>query len=120
MKVANKIIKIIYILSIILIIGMIITKCVYGVSLPSNLSDIYNNSDPTISNIGSQVLWVVQIVLYTAALIILMFAGVKYMMASPEGKAEIKKKMIYLSIGGVLLFAAGGIIKIVSELASNI
>ena len=119
MKKTN-IIKVVYILFIVTILALIFSNYVYGVSLPSNLSNIYKASDKTISNIGAQVIWIVQAGLYAAAVIAFMIAGVKYMTASPEGKAEIKKKMMYLVIGGILLFAAGGIIQIVAKLSNNI
>lgn len=118
MKKTN-IIKIICVLIITIMIVLTFSNYAYGVSLPSNLSNIYNASDRVISNIGSKVLWIVQIVLYAAAVIAFMIAGVKYMTASPEGKAEIKKKMMYLVIGGILLFAAGGIVQLVSYIAMN-
>ena len=41
------------------------------------------------------------------------------MFAAPEGKAEIKKKMIYLAIGAIVLFAAGGIVQIIGSLANK-
>ena len=114
------IIKIAYILFTIFVLALMFCNYVYGVSLPSNLSNIYKSNDKTILNIGGKVLWVVQVVLYAAAAIAFMIAGVKYVTAAPEGKAEIKKKMSYLVIGGVLLFAAGGIVQLVAKLSKNI
>lgn len=114
------VIKIIYILITIAVVITIFSNYVYGISIPDNLSDIYTGSDTTISNIGSQVIYVAQIGLFAAGVIALMVAGLSYMFAAPEGKAEIKKKMIYLAIGAVLLFAAGGIVSIVGTIAMNI
>ena len=117
----NRIIKIIYILLIILSLCFIFKNITYAreISVPASLNDIYTQKDTTLLTIGGRVMWIVQIIFYAAAVIILMFAGVSYMWASPEGKAEIKKKMIYLAIGGILLFAAGGITQIIANLAFN-
>ena len=119
MKKTNKILKITYILMAMLVIGTAFCEYTYGVSLPSGLSDIYKGKDDTIFGIGGQIIYIVQIVLYAAAVIALITAGVKYMAASPEGKAEIKKKMLYLVGGAVILFAAGAIVQLVGGLAMN-
>ena len=119
MKTKKIILKIIYILLIILAIFSVVNKCVYGVSLPSNMSDIYNNSDPTVGKIGGQVIWIIQIIFYAAAVIIIMFAGVKYMAAAPEAKAEFKKKMAYMVTGAIFLFAAGSLVRLIGGIAMN-
>ena len=90
-----------------------------AISLPSNMSSIYSNTDPVASSIGGQLIWVAQIILYAAAVIIVIFAGVKYMGAAPESKAEFKKKLIYMATGAVILFAAGSLVKIVAGIAMN-
>ena len=90
-----------------------------GISLPSNMSSIYSNTDPVASSIGGQLIWVAQIILYAAAVIIVMISGVKYMGAAPEAKAEFKKKFIYMTVGAVILFAAGSLVKLIGGLAMN-
>lgn len=95
------------------------TKVYAGISLPSNMSDIYSNSDPVASSIGGQIIWIAQIILYAAAVIIVTFAGVKYMGAAPEAKAEFKKKLIYMTTGAIILFAAGSLVRIIGGIAMN-
>lgn len=90
-----------------------------AISLPSNMSSIYSNTDPVASSIGGQLIWVAQVILYAAAVIILIFAGVKYMGAAPEAKAEFKKKLIYMTVGAVILFAAGSLVKLIGGIAMN-
>lgn len=115
----NKIIKIIYILLMTISLLFIFKNAIYAreISVPASLNSIYTQDDTTIATIGGRIMWVMQIIFYASAVIILIFAGVSYMYAAPEGKAEIKKKMIYLAIGAILLFAAGGITQIVANLA---
>lgn len=119
MKRKNIFIRVGLIVLLVIMLISIFTSYTYagGITLPGGMDDIYHSSDPTIGKIGGQVLWILQIVFYGAAVIILMFAGVKYMASAPEAKAEIKKKMIYLAVGAVMLFAAGGIVQIISNLA---
>ena len=45
--------------------------------------------------------------------------AMKYMMASPDGKAEIKKTAAQYIVGAVILFGAAGILKIIQLLANN-
>lgn len=106
--------------SILSIASMFIGNYAYaGISLPSNMSSIYSNTDPIASSIGGQLIWVAQIILYAAAVIIVIFAGVKYMGAAPESKAEFKKKLIYMATGAVILFAAGSLVKLIGGIAMN-
>lgn len=106
--------------SILSLVVILIGNCVYaGISLPSNMSSIYSSTDPVAKSIGGQIIWVAQIILYAVAVIIVIFAGVKYMGAAPEAKAEFKKKLIYMTTGAVILFAAGSLVRIIGGLAMN-
>ena len=120
MKKINVFMKILLILLTLTVIGIIISNYAYaGISLPSNLSNIYSSTDHTIGTIGGRILWVLQIIFYGAAVIILMFTGVKYMASAPDAKAEFKKKSLYMIAGAVMLFAAGGIVTILANLAMD-
>ena len=46
--------------------------------------------------------------------------GIKYMYSSPEDKAEIKKKLVPFIIGGVLVFGAVQLVKIVETFVGEI
>jgi NADH:ubiquinone oxidoreductase subunit 6 (subunit J) len=67
-----------------------------------------------------KILMIVQVVCYGAAVIILMIAGLRYMNAAPEGKAQIKQQSIRLAIGALIMFAAGAIVSIISGFAGEI
>ncbi len=73
-----------------------------------------------VSNIAGMVIYVIQIIAFAAAVIMLMFVGIKFLTASPEGKAEIKKTAVIYVVGAILLFAASGILLIIRNLAKNI
>ena len=81
-------------------------------------------SEPTgaseVSSIAGMVIYVIQIIAFAAAVIMLIFVGIKFLTASPEGKAEIKKTAVIYVVGAILLFAATGILGIVRTLAGNI
>jgi hypothetical protein len=44
----------------------------------------------------------------------------KYMMAAPGDKAEIKKSAVIYVVGAIVLFAVGGILSIIQKFAENI
>ena len=73
-----------------------------------------------VSTITSWVIYIIQIIAFAAAVIMLIFVGLKFLTASPEGKAEIKKTAVIYIVGAVLLFAATGILQIVKNLADNV
>lgn len=50
----------------------------------------------------------------------LMFVGIKFVTASPEGKAEIKKTAVIYVVGAILLLAASGVLGIIQNLAKNV
>ena len=88
-----------------------------GPSIPTAVSP--TGSDQ-VSNIAGMVIYVIQIIAFAAAVIMLIFVGIKFLTASPEGKAEVKKTAVIYVVGAILLFAATGILSLVRTLASNI
>lgn len=74
-------------------------------SVPSQASGMYS--------LGNNLLGIFQTVGYIAAVIVLVWLGIKYIMASPDGKAEIKKQAIAYILGAVLLFSAATIVTII-------
>ncbi len=114
-------IKIAQIVFILLIILLLFYSKTYAISLPSNLTSAYQPNDAATNEIGGRIIWVAQIILYTAAVILVIITGVKYMWAAPEAKAEFKRKLIYLVAGAIILFAAGSLVRIIGNMAfSNI
>lgn len=116
--------KISKIISAVLIITTILSAFTM-VFAGDNVPPIPTGSKPSsgaddVSSITSMVIYVIQIIAFAAAVIMLIFVGIKFLTASPEGKAEIKKTAIIYVVGAILLFAATGILQIVQSLAGNI
>lgn len=68
----------------------------------------------------TRIMGIVQYICYAAAVILLIVLGVKFMTASPEGKAEIKKSAVIYVIGAFLVFAAGLILGIIASTSTNV
>ena len=73
-----------------------------------------------VSNFPRMVIYILQFFPFAGAVIMLIFVGIKFLTASPEGKAEVKKIAVIYVVGAILLFAATGILGIVRNLASSI
>ena len=90
------------------------------VTIPT-AGNVKGGASTAANNIVGAVITMVQIVAFAAAVIMLMFLGIKYITASPDGKAEIKKSATQYVVGAVILFAASGILQIVKNFAvSNV
>ncbi len=90
---------------------------VLGVDIPEGSNAGYNGTGlgTTVSNI----IGIVQFICYAAAVILIVVLGVKFMTASPDGKAEIKKSAVIYVVGAVLVFAAGLLLNLVRNIASQ-
>ena len=67
------------------------------------------------TNYAGYIFGAFQVVGYAIAVIMLAWLGIKYILASPDGKAEIKKQAFAYILGAVLLFAAGTIVGLVRD-----
>lgn len=67
----------------------------------------------------NKVLGIASMFIVSAAVIVVIMKGVSFMQAAPEGKAEIKKQMINIVVGGVILFGINGIVGIIINVASK-
>lgn len=114
----KKITKIITILFMIVMILGAINTVLADPAIPK--SSAPNSGATDVERISGMVIYVIQIIAFTAGVIMLVFLGIKFITASPEGKAEIKKSAVIYVVGAILLFAATGILSIVQSLASNV
>ena len=64
-------------------------------------------------DIGGKILYVVQFVGYSVAVIMLAVMGIKYIISSPEQKADLKTRFTPYAIGAVLLFGGSSILNII-------
>lgn len=74
----------------------------------------------TISNLSGNIWQTVILIVQILAVAAIVFAGVRYMFASADQKADIKKSMIILVIGAVLVFGASTIISIIANTTAEV
>ena len=73
----------------------------------------------TVRKVANKILGIVQIICYAAAVILLIFLGIKYATSAPEGKAGIKNSAIIYVVDAVLIFAAGSIIGVINSIGAS-
>ena len=73
-----------------------------------------------VTKTANNIIGIVQVICYAAAVIMLVLLGVKFITSSPEGKAEIKKSAIIYVIGAIIVFAAGTLLGVISNLSTNV
>lgn len=85
------------------------------VNMPSNTGSI-GKIDTAAGNIWGTIQTVVQILAIAAVII----AGVRYMFASANDKADIKKQTMFLVFGSLLVFAAVPVINFIISIANQV
>ena len=70
--------------------------------------------------VGNIILGIFQVIGIGVAMIALFILAIRYMYSSPDEKAEVKKKLIPFVIGGVLVFGATSLVRIVETFANEI
>ena len=96
---------------IILIIAIVMLSSTTKAIDTNIYNDIY--TDPGASQIddfGSKVLGIVQVVAAVVSIIMITSVGVKYMMAAPNEKADLKGHLIMVVVGAVLIFGGAKIL----------
>lgn len=78
------------------------------------------NGSTKLNNTAKNIWASVTLILQILAVAAIVFAGVRYMFASADAKADIKKQMIILVLGAVLVFAASTIINIIVNVTNEI
>ena len=118
--------KILSIVLPVMVIAMFMFVAIAPVVMAVPTEDTMSNFPTTTTSIGTvdnmvnqvwgTVLTIAQILAFAA----IVFAGVRYMFASADQKADIKKGLVYLVVGAILVFAASTVVKIVVLGANNV
>lgn len=74
----------------------------------------------TISTVIGTIIFICQLVGMGVAIIMLLVIAIKYIAASPNDKAEIKKHLVVYIVGAVLLFAASGLLTLIKTWALSL
>ena len=106
--------------AIVYVIGAVV---LFGSSAILGVIDSFASSmtsDSSVESIVVSVVQIVQVIGVGIASIMLLVLGIKYLMASPGDKADIKKHAIVYLVGATVLFGASGILGIIKTFASEL
>lgn len=82
--------------------------------------EVSSNAGEKLGPIINTVIGFIQIIGTGLSVIMATVLGIKYMLASPEDKADVKKQIAPLLIGAIVLFASTNIIQIVANFAATL
>lgn len=82
---------------------------------PFNPTGSVGSVDKMVNNIWGTVLTILRILAVAA----IVYAGVKYMFASAENKADIKSGMLGLVVGAILVFGASIVVDLIMKAANE-
>jgi len=104
-----------------LFVVMAVVGSVYGVNVPTaNQITGTTNTSTTVGNVAKGVWSTVTTIVQILAVAAVVFAGIRYMFASADAKADIKKQTVILIVGAVLVFGATAILNFVSTATNEI
>lgn len=103
------------IVPIMLVLMLVLTTKVFGANpINSDLTGIDSTQKINAVTDATYKMWgTVVVILQIAAIGAIIFAGVRYMFASADTKADIKKQMVILVVGAVLVFGATTVASII-------
>lgn len=90
----------------------------------SNLNSIYNVDnggfgDANLQSKVGNILGLIQVIGYVAAVVMAIVIGIKYLLASPDGKAEVKKTLVPYVIGCLILTAGTVVVSAISAFSNS-
>lgn len=99
------------------------TDSSYGIDqIKQNMKGIGDAEDLADSGTGrviNSVIGILQMVGSGISLIVITLLGIKYVLASPSEKADVKKNILPIVIGCILLFAAVNIVGMIETFSNN-
>lgn len=116
--------KYFYLCVIILLFAICIGICaptVYGLVIEvTEPSGVDTGVDTDLQKVGQKIWSIARAVLQYASIGLFIYAGIRYMIASADQKADIKKSMVPLVIGTLIVFGGTFVIDFVISLFKDV
>lgn len=124
MKISKKILFILTILMLICVMASFL-KTSYAYDYTTDIKNINketgsdSNSKGKVTDVVGAILKTARVIATGVALIMIVVLAMKYMMAAPGEKAEIKKHAVVYIVGAIVLFASSGLLGIIQSFATG-
>ena len=115
---ANKILKIVIVMLLLIVVGVAISNTASAAWVESTLTKVDQaasndtKSGNTVIGVMGAIINVASTIGAGVAIIMLVVIGIQYTTKGAEGKAEAKKDLTGYTIGAVILFGVSGILKL--------
>lgn len=93
---------------------------IFSMSLIAYAGDTANGLAEKVDNAGGKIIDIIGSVALVVGVVMVIIAGIKYMMAPAGGKADVKSSIMPLFIGGVLVGASGWLAPMVINFGKNL
>ena len=113
----NNMKKLLKVLPVMFVLSLVLTN-VFAINTDVNVPT--GNPSSVVSKLTGNIWETLQVVIYVVALGAIVFAGLRYMFASADQKADIKKSTGILIVGALLVFGANLILGIVGGIANDV
>lgn len=118
MKRSKKII--LTVLPILFVLMFVFTTNVFADVISTNFDEITGGTEiDSVTSTARNVWKTIALILQIAAIAAIVFAGVRYMFASADTKADIKKQMVILVVGAVLVFGASTVVQFITGITNE-
>ena len=77
-------------------------------------------ASPNLTRVTGKMWSTVLVIIQVLAVAAVVFAGLRYMFASADQKADIKKQLIILVIGAVLVFGASTVLSVIANVTKEV
>lgn len=108
------------VIPIVLVLVVIVTTNVFGFSQFNKNLNPGTEHSTTAENAVKRIWGTVLLILQILAVAAVVVTGIRYMFASADAKADIKKQSIGLVVGAILVFAASTVIGFVIDVTKDI
>lgn len=115
----KKTVKIINIVLVVAIVMMTLATSVFAIT-PKDVNPTEVDAGSNIVTIGNKIVGLIRTIGTIISVGVLVVLGIKYMTASPEGKADYKSTMIPYVVGAIIVFAATWIATAVYQFATSL
>ena len=116
MKKINKIMTVL----MLVVVACAFVAPVFGVTYDPNVLDNASAASGDVETLVNNVWGTVSLVVQVLAIACVVFAGLRYMFASADAKADIKKQTVILVVGAILVFGATWLIQIIANATKDI
>lgn len=118
MKRSKKII--LTVLPVLVMLMLVLTTNVFADVISTDFNNIQGGNEiNSVTNTARNVWSTIALILQIAAIAAIVFAGVRYMFASADTKADIKKQMVILVVGAVLVFGASTVVQFITGITNE-